>query len=515
VRRRTVSVFVALAALLLAGCTPNVRWVSPTSGGAGSASASASSGASVAPPSWRSCRDQAANLVQRLPAGITYDCATISVPQNWYSPGPAKNFHIALMRVRSQHQSNRIGSLVVNPGGPGGSGVELAVFLSQQLPDDILQRFDIVGFDPRGVSRSDPVKCFSDADLDGYFAADPDPQSQADFDAYVALNKKLANACQAKYGDTLPLFATEQAAHDLDAIRASLGEQKLTYLGFSYGTLLGAVYAQLFPKNIRAFVLDGAVDPTAQAIQAAEGQAQGFAHAFDQFANWCKANTAKCPAAPDAKAALATAMDKGRKAPLTASDGRKVTAGWVLLGVFEALYSQQLWPVLAEGLANVNKGDPRRLMQLADQYPERDSAGHYGNMMDVFNTVSCDDDASGETIDQARTLQSQWRAKYPIFGPSLALGIIECAVWPAKRDPFPTGKAAGAPPIVVVGTINDPATPYEQTAKLANMLGVGHVVTWQGEGHTAYPQTTCIRAAVDAYLINLTVPADGLTCPPR
>jgi pimeloyl-ACP methyl ester carboxylesterase len=515
VRRRTVSVVVAAVALLLTGCTPNVRWVSPTSGGAASASTSAS-GAAIRPPVWRACRDEASKVLQgQVPSGVTYDCGTIEVPQDWYHPDPAKTFHIALLRARNQHQTKRIGSLVVNPGGPGGSGVDLAVYLSQQLPGDILDRFDIVGFDPRGVSRSDPVKCFSDADMDAYFGYDPDPQSQADFDAFVALNKKMATSCQAKYGNTLSLFATEQAAHDLDGIRSALGEQKLTYLGFSYGTLLGATYAQLFPKNIRAFVLDGAVDPTAQAITSAEGQAKGFSHAFDQFANWCKANASLCPAGPDAKATLAAALDKGRKAPLTAADGRKVTAGWVLLGVFEALYSQRLWPVLAEGLANVNKGDPKRIMQIADQYPERDSAGHYGNMIDVFNTVSCDDDASGETVDQARTLQSDWRTKYPFFGTSLAMGVVSCAVWPAKRDPFPTGKAAGAPPIVVVGTVNDPATPYEQTAKLANMLGVGHVVTWEGEGHTAYPQTTCIRLAVDAYLINLAVPQDGLRCPAK
>ncbi len=515
-RRRTVSVTVALAMVLLAGCTsPHVRWVSPTSGHADT-SASAVPGPSISPPVWRSCLDEADKLLAgQRPQGIGYECGTIQVPQDWAHPDSARTFHIALVRVRSQHQTNRIGSLLVNPGGPGGSGVDLAMYLSAQLPDDILNRFDVIGFDPRGVSRSDPVKCFADADMDAYFGFDPDPQAQADFDAFVALNRKMATSCQAKYGDELPLFATEQAARDMDGIRSALGEQKLTYLGFSYGTLLGATYAQLFPHNIRAFVLDGAVDPTQQAVQSAEGQAKGFSHAFDEFADWCKSNAAQCPAGPDAKATLAAALDKGRKAPVTAADGRKVTAGWVLLGTFEALYSQRLWPILAQGLANVNKGDPKRILQLADEYAQRDASGHYGNMIDVFNTVSCDDEASGETTNQARSLQSQWRTQYPIFGPSLAMGVVACAVWPAKRDPFPTGKAVGAPPIVVVGTVNDPATPYEQTAKLATMLGVGHVVTWEGEGHTAYPQTTCIRAAVDAYLINLTVPPDGLRCPPK
>jgi pimeloyl-ACP methyl ester carboxylesterase len=506
-------VIVAVVALLLAGCAPKVRWVAPTNGGR--AGATASPQVNVGAPAWANCHQEAAKLLHRPPSGVTYDCATIEVPQDWTKPSPGKTFHISLIRVRSGRQHDRIGSLVVNPGGPGGSGVDLAVYLSQQLPFDILERFDIVGFDPRGVSRSDPVKCFTDADLDNTFATDPDPQSQADFDAVVALNKKMATQCQTKYGDTLPLFATEQAAKDIDAIRLAVGDPKLTYLGFSYGTLLGATYAQLFPRNIRAMVLDGAVDPTAQPVQSAEGQAKGFTLAFDEFAEWCKNNAPQCPIAPDAKAAVAAALDKGRKAPPTAKDGRKVTAGWIITGVFAALYSQREWPLMAEGIANVNRGDAERILQLADSYAERDSSGRYGNMFDIFNTVSCDDDPGGETVEQARALQGQWRARYPLFGTSLAVGMVSCAVWPAKRDPYPTGKAVGAPPIVVVGTVNDPATPYAQTAKLANMLGVGRVVTWQGQGHTAYPQTTCIRAAVDAYLIGLSVPPDGLTCPPR
>jgi pimeloyl-ACP methyl ester carboxylesterase len=505
----------ATALLLLAGCTPTVRWVAPTGGGRGDASASATPQTTVAPPAWRDCRDEAAKLLQRVPSSITFDCATIQVPQDWANPSDGKTFHIALIRARSTRQSSRIGSLVVNPGGPGGSGVELAIYLSQALPGDVLERFDVVGFDPRGVGRSDPVKCFSDADLDASFGYDPDPQSQADFDAYVNLNKKMAGDCQARYGDSLRLYSTKQAARDVDAVRVAVGDQKITYLGFSYGTLLGATYAQLFPKNIRAFVLDGAVDPTQPPVQSAEGQAMGFSRAFDAFAKWCQTNTAGCPVAPDAKAALTKALDQSRRSPLKAADGRKVTAGWVMTGVFSALYSQREWPLLATGLADLGNGDPKKILQLADDYAQRDAGGHYGNMFDIFNTVSCDDDPGGETVQQARDLQGQWRQKYPLFGTSLAIGVISCAVWPIKRDPFPTGKADGAPPIVVVGTTNDPATPYEQTAKLASMLGVGHVLTWQGEGHTAYPQTTCIRAAIDAYLISLSVPQDGLTCPPR
>ena len=516
-RGRTVTAIVALIALLLAGCAPRVTWMAPTNGARGSSSATPP--VTVGALTWTNCHSEAAKVLDqfqvRPPAAITYDCATLHVPQDWHNPGNGKTFDIALIRARSSRQHDRIGSLVINPGGPGESGIDIAVELSLGLPADVLERFDLVGFDPRGVSRSEAVKCFTDADLDASFAADPDPQSQADFDAYVALNRKMDNECQTKYGDELPLFSTEQAARDMEAIRVGVGDPKLTYLGFSYGTLLGATYAQLFPKSIRAMVLDGAVDPTAGPISAAEGQAKGFAHAYDDFAADCAAKGAGCPIGPDPKATLAAILDKARKAPVTASDGRKVTAGWILTGVFSALYAKERWNGLANGLAAVNRGDPKGILALADDYAQRNASGHYANMFDIFNTVSCDDDPGTETVDQARTLQSDWRTRYPIFGTSLAIGLISCAVWPAKHDPYPTGKAVGAPPIVVVGTTNDPATPYEQTAKLANMLGVGHVVTWQGEGHTAYPQTTCIRAAVDAYLINLSVPPDGLTCPPR
>jgi pimeloyl-ACP methyl ester carboxylesterase len=512
-RRATVAILAALA-LAAAGCTPSLRWVSPTAGGAGPSATPSPGGSSGSTVSWKPCDDVARQMLRQLAPDTEYSCGSVLVPQDWNNRDDGKTFEVALMRVHSTHQFRRIGSLLVNPGGPGASGVQLAAYLSLELPDEILQRFDIVGFDPRGVGNSTPaVKCFTDTDLDASFGVDPDPASQSQFDALTSLWRRMDDGCQAKYGAELPLFSTEQAAHDMDAIRAAVGDKKINYLGFSYGTLLGATYAQLYPTNIRAFVLDGAVDPTQKAVAAAEGQAKGFENAFDQFANWCRQNT--CAIAPDARAAVNSAMARSRSAPLTGSDGRRVTPGWVLTGVIAALYSQAEWPALASAVGALVRGNPDPILGLADSYANRDPNGHYDNMFDIFNTVSCDDDASGVTTDQARSLQLQWRARYPLFGAALATGLLSCAVWPAKRDPYPVGKADGAPPIVVVGTINDPATPYVQTAKLATMLGNSTVVTWQGQGHTAYPQTTCIRSAIDAYLTDLTVPPAGTTCPAR
>lgn len=486
---------------------------------------------------WQDCRDIARDVVGTAATreGVSYQCATVKVPQDWAKAGAASagasasaaagsaqdgpTFDIAMIRVRSDDQRNRIGSLLVNPGGPGGSGIDLAIYLSVGqslggLPADILNRFDIVGFDPRGVSRSSPVDCISDTDLDAAFGFEPDPTDQAEFDNLVALNQRIGKGCGDKYGEALRLFSTEQAARDMDAVRAAVGDPKLTYLGYSYGTLLGATYAQLFPTNIRALVLDGAVDPRQDAVAASESQAKGFELAFSNFTSWCAANSSQCPIGPDARTAVASALDKARVSPARGTD-RQATAGWVFYAIVSSLYTQQGWQRLASAIAKLEKGDPEEVFELADSYAERDQDGRYTNLFDANSAVNCADEESSPSVARIRQLQSQWRAKYPLFGAPLAVGLLTCAEWPGKRDPFPTGQADGAPPIVVVGTTGDPATPYEQTARLADMLGVGVVLTWQGEGHTAYPETTCINTAVGDYLINLKVPRDGLTCPAR
>jgi pimeloyl-ACP methyl ester carboxylesterase len=483
----------------------------------------------AAAASWRPCDNVAEDLVGQVAARakVKYECATVKVPQDWTtagtSPGTAPSgptFDISVIRARSENQGDRIGSLLVNPGGPGGSGVDLAVYLSLGrafggLPSDVLSRFDLVGFDPRGVSRSSPIKCISDADLDASFGYEPDPVDQADFDGLVALTRRIGQACGAKYSDTLRLYSTEQAARDMDAVRAAVGDTKMTYLGYSYGTLLGATYAQLFPGHIRAFVLDGAVDPKQDTVAGSESQAKGFERAFDNFAAWCKSNRSECPIGPDARGAVTTALDKARSSPVRGSDGREATAGWVFYAIISSLYTEPGWQKLATAIAKLETGDPEGVFELADSYAERQPDGTYSNMFDAFSAVGCADSDASPSLAQIRQLQSQWRAKYPLFGAPQAVGLLTCALWPGKRDPVPTGQAKGAPPIVVVGTKGDPATPYEQTARLAGMLGVGVVLTWEGEGHTAYPETGCINNAVGNYLVNLKVPAKNLTCPAR
>jgi pimeloyl-ACP methyl ester carboxylesterase len=469
---------------------------------------------------WTPCDDIPQDLVGRGASGMEYDCASVPVPEDWNNPGKGQKFTIAMIRVRSKRQHNRIGSLLINPGGPGGSGIDTAVYLSfgqtlGGLPTEITDRFDIIGFDPRGVGRSDPIKCISNSDQDASFAAVPDPVSQADFDSYVALNKKIATECGQKYGAELPFFSTEQAAKDMDSLRAAVGDPKLSYLGFSYGTLLGATYAQLFPTKIRAMVLDGAVDPKQSYVESSEVQAKGFERAFTNFSAWCQKTPNDCPIAPDARKAVTDALADAAKKPVPGTDGRKATPGWIFVAVISSLYTESGWQTLANAVADLKQGDAKGIFTLADQYAERDANGNYSNLFDANLAVNCADTDAAPSVDEVRKLQGEWRQKYPLFGGSLAVGMLPCSFWPGKRDPYPAGAASGAPPIVVVGTTGDPATPYENTADLAGMLGVGHVLTWEGEGHTAYPSTTCIVSAVDKYLLDLTVPQEGLRCPPK
>nr|WP_067504724.1 alpha/beta hydrolase [Actinoplanes sp. TFC3] len=517
---RMVLAAMAVTVIATAGCTLPAFAPEDDSAAPGTSAGSAPPAVPGTQAQWTPCPEVPQKLVGQGASGMAYDCASVAVPQDWNAPQGGKTYTVAMIRVRSEDQTDRVGSLLINPGGPGGSGIELAIYLSYGqtlggLPTEITNKFDIIGFDPRGVGRSSPVKCISNADQDASFAMEPDPASEEAFQQAVALNQRIGNECGRKYGDQLTNFSTEQAAHDMDAIRTAVGDQKTTYLGFSYGTLLGATYAQLFPDKVRALVLDGAVDPKLDTIASSETQAKGFERAFTNFTTWCKANATRCPISADPRKAVTDALAKAQASPLKGTDGREATSGWVFLSVISSLYTETGWVRLARAIDDLQGGNPEGVFDLADEYADRKPDGSYSNLFDANYTVNCADSAETLTIDRIRQLQSDWRKKYPLFGASMAVGMMPCVFWPAKRDPYPTGTANGAPPIVVVGTTGDPATPYENTAHLAGMLGTGHVLTWEGEGHTAYPSTSCIVTAVDRYLIDLQVPQQGLRCPAR
>ena len=512
-----------LTVLAGAACTSTDRATppaSPTSSATGSAASSASSSSASASSStsqpaasinFSDCTGQfqAAISSDRAKA-MKFSCGKVTVPLDYGDP-TGETTDVFVVRVRSNHQSQRVGSLLVNPGGPGGSGVNLAAGLVGVLSDSVLDRFDLVGFDPRGVGLSDPIRCISDQQKDRLAAANPDVRTAVGRAQARTASDAVVKSCVAEYGSALGHFSTEETAHDMDLIRQAVGDDKLNYLGFSYGTRLGAAYAHQFPTKIRAAVLDGAVDPVANELTVDERQAKAFEDAFDQFAADCLKRPA-CAALGNPRSAVRALIAAADRAPISAGD-RKATGGIVLIGVASALYDQSQWNDLGQALIAARDGDASKIEVLADQYLERDpETGHYSNIMDANLAINCNDSTLQITDELVATVASKWISKYPIFGPNAAASLYSCHSWPRSEHPLPPASAPGAPPILVIGTLHDPATPYAATGVLAKALGSGVVLTWNGEGHTAYPKTACITSKVDSYLITAKPPV-GDSCP--
>jgi len=504
-------------ALLSGGCTTVVQGsASPAAVGE---TAPDSTEVPQAPPvdniSWEDCTDNVVDAVGgELERSLRFECGTTRVPKDYDNPTEG-DYELFLLRGVSTEQTDRIGSLLVNPGGPGASGVDTAIGLALTLPEEILARFDIVGFDPRGVGFSAPVECISDALKDESYAAEPTPRSPEEIDEAIDLYEEVGDGCEAKYGDELGNFNTTYTALDMDRLREALGDEQLTYLGYSYGTTLGSTYAELFPDRVRALVLDGAVDPSKDDLESSEGQAAGFEQAFDAFAADCSSRGAECPAGPDPRAQVYELLDQAEASPIPSSGpgGRFATDGLVFLGVLGALYSQDAWPDLAQSLADARGGDSVGILALADGYSRRQADGSYSNLTDANIAINCADSDQTFTATEVRGYVAEWDSKYPLFGAALASGLMTCTLWEATRHPLPERDAARSAPILVVGTEGDPATPYAGAVTMADQLEGGVLLTWEGEGHTAFPKTECITDVVMEYLIDLVAPADGTTCP--
>lgn len=465
---------------------------------------------------WTDITKQLSAAVADNKHNFLYAKATMQVPLNW-ADATGKKISITVLRIRSASQHNRIGSLVINPGGPGGSGIDAALSLAvDELPDAILARFDIVGFDPRGIGLSDPIQCITDKQKDAELNLPADPTTDAQWQQSIADATKVAQNCYTEYGSDLTYYSTTETARDMEALRAKLGDPKLTYLGYSYGTLLGAEYASAYPDKVRALVLDGAVDPTISPTDQDKTQAAGFQLAFSHFASSCTAKGASCKLGSDPQQFVLNLMAKAAAHPIPSGDAKdKRTAddGAVLLGVISALYDQTQWPDLITALADANKGDAAGILSLDDSYNERSPDGTYSNIEDANATIGCSDTTQRPTVAQAQVLQPQWRASNPLFGGSAASSLGFCSLWKAPPDQPITVANKGAAPILVIGTTGDPATPISGAQHLAALLGSGRLLVWQGDGHTAYPKTTCVTNDVDNYLINLTLPPTGATCP--
>ncbi|MCZ2818254.1 alpha/beta hydrolase [Modestobacter sp. VKM Ac-2984] len=506
--------FLALA-LTLAGCT--------SSGEEETAAAVSSSEAPPAEPEpqlieWTDCDDQIDPIIAGRPGSerdLVFSCGTTTVPVSYEDP-EGGTLQLFLVRASLAGQTYPIGSLMVNPGGPGQSAADAAIQAALTLPEAVVNQFDIVGLDPRGTGLSTPVECISDEQKDELFAADPRVTDTAAQDALFSQVEEVAAGCSEEYQEALGAFSTADAARDLDLVRRSLGDDQLNYLGYSYGTTLGSTYAELFPEQVRAMVLDGAVDPDATPQEAAEAQAQGFEAAFDAFAANCLSLISGCPLGPDPRAFLDELLAQAAAAPIPSSregETRQATPGLILGGVRSALYQPSAWPQLAQSLAAARNGDAAGILTLADTYTGRNDDGTYSNVVDANLAVNCADTDEEFSASDVQALAADWNARYPLFGADAALSLYTCSAWEAPRTPLPERDAAGSAPILVIGTQGDPVTPVTGAVDLAEDLENGVLLTWQGSGHTAYPKTECVTAAVNAYLIDLAVPQDGTTCP--
>lgn len=468
--------------------------------------------AAAAPPELRSFYSQQVNWSA---CEGDFECAKVTVPLDYSKPDGER---IEIAAIKLSTPSAKKGSLLVNPGGPGGSGYDFVkAAAATNISEKVRANYDIVGFDPRGVKRSAPITCLTDPERDVYRAKIYALDTDAGLAAALADNKVIADKCTEKTGPLLGEVDTVSAAKDLDILRAAVKDTKLNYLGYSYGTFLGSTYASLFPDNVGRMVLDGALDPSISYEELTSGQAKAFEKALRSYVQHCQQESG-CP--------LTGSVDEGIEQirdviaaveanPMQARDGRIVSASTVVTGIIVPLYNNDNWPILTQALDQILKGDPSQLQRLADFNADREPDGSYSsNSTFAFNAINCLDypmvmDTAGMRADEQRLRQDS-----PTMGYYFAYGGSNCKDWPyqSSRTPAPV-EYQGSAEIVVIGTTGDPATPVEWASSLRKQLGKASLLTWQGEGHTAYGRSNdCIGNAVDSYLVDGKTPADNTVC---
>ncbi|WP_328432072.1 alpha/beta hydrolase [Streptomyces sp. NBC_00453] len=501
---------VLLSSVLLAGCTDDSKDSQDTD-------------LSAQKLDWKDCPAPSAaegggDAPSPLPNGGQWQCATMKAPLDWAEP-KGDTIGIALIRAKaSGEKSGRIGSLVFNFGGPGGSGVSTLPSFGQDYAK-LRTRYDLVSFDPRGVGRSAPVKCESDQQLDAYFQQDATPDDAAERAEFLDNTKEFNASCEKNSKKVLPHVRTTDAARDMDLMRQVLGDDKLYYFGISYGTELGGVYAHLFPKHVGRAVFDAVVDPTQNSEQGSLGQAKGFQLALDNFAEDCTSKTTDCAigdTAQDVKDRIATLLKELDKKPISGIFPRRLTQTAATNGIAQALYSKDFWQYLTEGLEQAYDGDGKVLMAMSDSLNGRSENGEYSNITAANIAINCADDKPRYSTGYVQQKLPEFRSASPLFGDFLAWGMAGCTDWavPGAAD-HPDVSAPGAAPILVVGNTGDPATPYEGAKKMVDALGkgVGVELTYKGQGHGAYDsKNKCVQAAVNGYLLDGKVPPAGIVC---
>jgi pimeloyl-ACP methyl ester carboxylesterase len=515
-RRLSVGALVAVAAVLLAACSSGtIGSITQETSSAGSPNPSPSTSGSVQPglarfydqkPAWRAC-------------GGGFLCASVLVPIDYAAPdGDA--IALAVIKLPASSPAARIGALVTDPGGPGASGVDFARDAKGLFSAGLRARYDIVGFDPRGVQRSAPVNCLSDAQWDAFNAYDGSPDTTAEEAGLASWDKELGQSCEARSAHVLGHVSTVESAKDMDILRAILGQPTLDYFGFSYGTFLGATYADLFPTKVGRMALDGAMDPSLGMVGLQHGQAKGFELALDRFVADCQ-HQSDCPLPGGTQAGLAklqqffTSLDAH---PLpTGDDKRPLTQALGVGAVIDYLYFPAYgdWDQLRSGLQAAFDGDGSVMLAMFDQFQGRNDAGKYtSNLASSYFSVEALDYPDRPDVAQARVLAAQWAKEAPLLGATFAWATMSASFWPVAATGHPHEiHAPGSPPILVVGSTYDPATPYPWAQALASQLSKGVLLTRVGDGHTAYGKgSACIDSAVDRYLLTGVTPPIGTVC---
>lgn len=523
---RAAALVVSTIVLLpLAGCSDDGDGEGrPTPTGVSTASpTSTSEGLASQKPVWSPC--PAPNVAQGggespspLPGGTVWECSFMDVPLDYAEPD-GRTIELALIRGKAKDRKRRIGSLLFNFGGPGASGVATLPAFGADY-DSLRTRYDLVSFDPRGVGRSEGVECADDAQLDALYQEDSTPDDTAEEEEFVQGQKDFVATCKKNSGPELPYVGTTNAARDMDLMRTVLGDDKLYYFGISYGTELGGVYAHLFPDKVGRAVFDAVVDPTQDAEQSSLGQARGFQLAFDNFTKDCadRGDTCALPGATgeEVERWIAGLLAKLEEEPADGLGDRALTQTLATTGIASALYSEETWPLLEQGLDEADGGDGALLLALADSLNGRSEDGRYDNSNAANIAINCADNKQRFSLEQTKAALPAFRKASPVFGEYLGWGLMGCTGWPVSGAwETPDVGAPGSDPILVIGNTGDPATPYAGAKAMAEELGegVGVELTYKGEGHGAYnSKNTCVQEAVDGYLLDGTVPESGTVC---
>jgi pimeloyl-ACP methyl ester carboxylesterase len=453
------------------------------------------------------------------PCADGLQCTWLTVPLDYADPA-GTTIRLRVSRaLATGAPAARQGSLVVNPGGPGASGVDFASYVATGIAPQVATQFDVVGFDPRGVGQSAPITCLTGPETNTWLRTDGSPDTLAEQRRLMSLAAGLAQGCLTRSPQIARHIGSDQTVRDMDILRQALGDERLNFLGYSYGTYLGTLYAERFPATVGRFVLDGALDPSLGIMQISQGQSDGFQVAMTRFARDC-ATRRTCPWAGSANSVLRGINDllaSIDRRPLPARDARDLVQAEALGALFYSMYSPLIWPSLRFALRQAVKGDGTGLQTIADFAADRTGPDEFGsNMASAFPAIACWDTPAAPGLVGLRAAANRWArgARVPEMARAMSWGNAPCSQWFGHSDRVPAPAATSTTaPILVVGTTFDPATPYAWAQALSRQLPTSTLLTFRGDGHTAYGAgSRCVDTAVDAYLLTGALPAAGTVC---